>query len=74
MTSDRRPIVLAPYRPHPGVRSTRSQGWRLLKTAIDLRESWWPGPGSNRRPSAFQVGRIAADLRFNSAHASNAAR
>jgi hypothetical protein len=26
--------------------------------------SWWPGAGSNRRPSAFQADEIATDLRF----------
>jgi hypothetical protein len=33
----------------------------LLRGSADLqRLSWWPGPGSNRRPSAFQ-----ADARTN---------
>lgn len=30
------------------------------KTRVDADQSWWPGPGSNRRPSAFQ-----ADARTN---------
>ena len=34
--------------------------------------SRWPGPGSNRRPSAFQADEIATDLRFICACASYA--
>jgi hypothetical protein len=32
----------------------------------------WPGPGSNRRPSAFQADEIATDLRFICFYASYA--
>jgi hypothetical protein len=27
----------------------------LPKTALNCGDAWWPGPGSNRRPSAFQA-------------------
>ena len=30
------------------------RGGQHHQTAADLHRSWWPGPGSNRRPSAFR--------------------
>ena len=45
-------------------RSTCGGSWRIhaitsgpstTKTAADLHRSWWPEPGSNGRPSAFQM-------------------
>ena len=35
-----------------------------LKKPATSKFLWWPGAGSNRRPSAFQVGGIATDLWF----------
>ena len=37
-----------------------SRGDGPCKTRVDTGKEWWPGPGSNRRPSAFQ-----ADARTN---------
>ena len=36
---------------HPGLRRDKTAG----QTRSDLRLRWWPGAGSNRRPSDFQA-------------------
>ena len=41
------------------------RGGQHHQTAADLHRSWWPGPGSNRRPSAFQTELRLTRMCFN---------
>jgi hypothetical protein len=54
---------LAPYWPHrqPDPQILGSKARERL--GIKLHEPWWPGPGSNRRPSAVQMEVIAGQAR-----------
>jgi hypothetical protein len=36
-------------------RDVRPPQTTLETMAVELYKPWWPGPGSNRRPSAFQA-------------------
>jgi len=54
---------LAPYWPHRQPDSQILGSKARERLGIKLHEPWWPGPGSNRRPSAVQMEVIAGQAR-----------
>ena len=47
--------TMADQRPTTRAKQPMMTSWTSTNPTVDLRILWWPGPGSNRRPSAFQA-------------------